>query len=430
MKQKFTFKEPIIDSTQYILGSVGNLPVNELVPSGNWKDYLPDPEVQQKRGIETYDCTGFNTLNAIETLIFRQYGIRVNYSDRWVGIIAGTSVEKGGNDPHVVAEAIRKYGLIPEEMLPFSDDLQSAEEYYSFKGMTKEQIEACYEEGRKWLREWRLGHDWVFRPSQPTEEKINNMKVALKSSPLCVSVYAWAQDQRGVYVSYGQPNHWTSVFAQEQFTNVFDSYDPFIKQVEQDYLYCKRFTILKIDEVKKELGRIAQVLKLLSELVSKLFPPKTTVNPPPEAPISPVVESKPDNTYNEVKEALKYDWSTQEKARHSVRVICDEEGLTVKDKNDLCATVGGESGWRPEAIGKINFDGTRDYGIVQVNEKYWIGKDKLFPSTDYVLNNPEVCVRWMCKQWKAGNKNWWYAYKNGSYKKYMNPVFDSSGKLK
>jgi hypothetical protein len=143
------------------------------------------------------------------------------------------------------------------------------------------------------------------------------------------------------------------------------------------------------------------------------------------------IEPKPQEVYNEVKETLmeKYDWSTQEKARHSTRVICDEEGLNVTEKNELCATVGGESAWKPNAIGKLNFDGTRDYGIIQLNEKYWIGEGKLFPSKEYVLQNPEECVRWMCKQWKAGNKNWWYAFKNGSYKKYMNPKFDINGKL-
>lgn len=181
--------------------------------------------------------------------------------------------------------------------------------------------------------------------------------------------------------------------------------------------YGTQTWILATEEINNKrdktiLEAIKDTLINVVALLKQLLIVKKVDNPlPPE----------PQQVYNEVKEELmkKYDWSTQEKARHSVRLICDEEGLSVKDKNDLCATVGGESGWRPEAIGKVNFDGTRDYGIVQINEKYWIGKDKLFPSTDYVLNNPEVCVRWMCKQWKAGNKNWWYAYKNGSYKKFL-----------
>ncbi len=114
-----------------------------------------------------------------------------------------------------------------------------------------------------------------------------------------------------------------------------------------------------------------------------------------------------------------YLWDTPLDARHSVRLICDEEGLTVEQKNTLCATVGGESGWKPGAIGKPNTDGTRDYGICQINTRYWIGPGKLFPTTDYVLTHPEQCIRWMCKQWKMGYRNWWIAYKNNSYKAYL-----------
>ena len=143
------------------------------------------------------------------------------------------------------------------------------------------------------------------------------------------------------------------------------------------------------------------------------------------------VSLNPIKVYNEVKESMKspYLWDTQMNARHSVRVVCDEEKLIVDDKNDLCATIGGESGWKSIRSKKKNFDGTYDWGIVQINEKYWIGEGKLYPNTEYVLNNPEICVRWMIKQWKSGNKDWWYAWKNKSYKKYLNPQFNDKGEL-
>ncbi len=115
----------------------------------------------------------------------------------------------------------------------------------------------------------------------------------------------------------------------------------------------------------------------------------------------------------------KYDWSAPNYSRHSVRLICDEEGLTLEEKNTLCATVGGESEWQPTAVGPPNHDGTRDYGIAQINTHYWIGPGKQFPTTDYVLTHPEECIRWMCKQWKMGYRDWWVAYKNGSYKNYL-----------
>lgn len=112
-------------------------------------------------------------------------------------------------------------------------------------------------------------------------------------------------------------------------------------------------------------------------------------------------------------------WTFPSNCRHNVRVICDQKGLTVEEKNTLCATVGGESGWKPTAIGAPNSNGTRDWGICQINDALWIGPGKLFPSTGYVLQNPEACIRWMCDQWKVGHRTWWIAYKNGSYKHYL-----------
>lgn len=136
----------------------------------------------------------------------------------------------------------------------------------------------------------------------------------------------------------------------------------------------------------------------------------------------------------------KYLWDTVGNARHSVRVICDEEGLTVDQKNDLCATVGAESGWQsyylsgPKKGQPVKLDNVKggvvwstDWGIAQVNDWFNIKQGfspaeaalRHFPTHQYVLDNPEACIRWMCTQWKAGNADWWIAHKNGSYKKFL-----------
>lgn len=167
-----------------------------------------------------------------------------------------------------------------------------------------------------------------------------------------------------------------------------------------------------LEKIKDLCVNVVLLLKQLiaqKQTIQSTTPP---VNSPYNAPQSLKIDEKQVNTGSLL-------WNNKENSRHSVRVICDEEGLAVQDKNDLCATIGAESEWNPKAVGKKNFDGTRDYGIVQVNTRYWIGEGKLFPSTDYVLNHPAECVRWMCKEWKKGNKNWWYGWSNGSYKKYL-----------
>lgn len=154
---------------------------------------------------------------------------------------------------------------------------------------------------------------------------------------------------------------------------------------------------------------------------------------PPESSNTQTPPYVPTTTQSSPVEPPKLLWDTVANAKHSVRVICDEEGLSWKDKNDLCATVGAESGWmsyyltgpkKGQPVKLENKDKTgkvwsTDWGIIQLNDYYHIGEGKSFPSPQYVLDNPEACIRWMCKQWKVGNANWWIAFKSGAYKSYL-----------
>ena len=262
-RNKFGFKIPVITPDNYVLGASA-VPRVVLREDGNWNDFLPEAELQNKRSLETYDCTGFATLNAIETLQLYLFNEKVNYSDRWVGIIAGTT--EGGNDPHIVAEAIRKFGLIPEEMLPFSDDLATIDEYYSFKGADKE---ACYRAGKEWLERNDFKHEWVFLPEQSVEEKIKALKYTLKLSPLGISVLAWNRNSKGIYAGNGVPNHWTLEYAfPDNLQRIFDSYDPFKKLVEQSILFAKRYWIAKKPPVILKPKTSSCFLKVFSNLLS------------------------------------------------------------------------------------------------------------------------------------------------------------------
>lgn len=114
-------------------------------------------------------------------------------------------------------------------------------------------------------------------------------------------------------------------------------------------------------------------------------------------------------------------WTDAVSNRHNVRVICDQEGLSVQQKNDLSATLHCESNYNPACIHPNIVEGrvtSTDYGICQVNDYYHIGPGKDFPSAQYVLDNPEACVRWMCRQWKAGNGRLWVCYSKSMYKEY------------
>ena len=110
-----------------------------------------------------------------------------------------------------------------------------------------------------------------------------------------------------------------------------------------------------------------------------------------------------------------YDWSSPEKVRHSCRVIMDEHGLNWGQKDLLSAVIQAESGFDTKAINKFS----KDYGVCQINEFYWIGPGKYFASIDEVLNFPEKSVRFMVEQYRAGHIGYWTAFVNGSYKRFL-----------
>lgn len=102
-------------------------------------------------------------------------------------------------------------------------------------------------------------------------------------------------------------------------------------------------------------------------------------------------------------------WTGQENCRHNVRVLCDLEGLTVKQKDDLSSTVHCESDYNPSCVHPNIVDGktaSTDYGIAQINDYFHIGTGKDFETIADAMD-PEKAIRWMAKQWLAGNGRLW-----------------------
>jgi len=116
-------------------------------------------------------------------------------------------------------------------------------------------------------------------------------------------------------------------------------------------------------------------------------------------------------------------WDTPEHCRYNVRVICDQEGLTVEEKNIICACIYQESGFNNNAVCRNrNKDGSissSDWGIVQVNDYWHVGKGKTFPSAEYIVEHPEEAVRWMIECYKHKQLGLWVSYSSGAYKKWL-----------
>jgi len=223
------FIAPVIAPEEYIFGGL-RAPKIIINPGGQWDDFVPTIE-HQKKNTETYNCTAFGTLNAIETLLNRQYGVQKNYSDRALGIMAGT--KPPGNSPQTVAEVARKQGLLEEVYLPFDNDVTTPEAYFSPNPLPTH----LEKKAKQWLAVYELYHEWVFTPFFKPEEKPSILMESLAYSPVGVSVDAWHQGSDGKYIKKGQDNHWTVIigYKEGEYWKCYDSYDDAVKHLAWDY---------------------------------------------------------------------------------------------------------------------------------------------------------------------------------------------------
>lgn len=257
MKKNYGFQSPIISPDDYVLGSgkLGNRK-KILNPDRDWMPYLPLGEYQS-RIIETFSCTQFATLNAIETLERRLWQINSNHAERPVAI--GSENGPSGNDPHKVAEWIRKNGLNDEKELPFDDSIMSLEQYMSPNPLTKELMENA----KKWLKTRSFLHEYVFTGGS-IQSKQEKLLEALLYSPVGVSVDAW-QKNGNVYTKTpgSQDNHWTLLVSGEKGKpwHVFDSYydDDFIKELDWNYDFgIAKFYV--INEVQIQVNWLCRII--------------------------------------------------------------------------------------------------------------------------------------------------------------------------
>lgn len=277
--KNYGYKVPEVKPTDYIFGS-GQVSIEApLRPDGNWSDAIPQGEQQIGRFFDTDNCTAFGSTGQIETLAQAKFQDGTEYSERALGIAAGTDPSNGGNDPNKVYETIRTQGLCLNALLPFDPSINSVSEYYQPKPLPQNIIDAMAQFPKK----YSFKHDWVGTPGQPVSQ--DQMKQALQFSPIAVSVYAWAFDtEKQLYVRNGADCHWVFIYGYEdgKYWKVWDSYDVagnYEKDLEWDFgfTYVKRIHLeavpldpAQISLYQELLGLMAQVLQLLSQLAQKV----------------------------------------------------------------------------------------------------------------------------------------------------------------
>ena len=263
VKQNFIYPE--INEIELHLGGAGQGDI--IRPNGDWRDYVPRGEEQRRHGVESSACFVEAQQHTIATLQEEKYGIKdSNFSARYTLIHSDAS--PNGGSPLKAAVAIKEYGLIPDSMLPFSDDIKSWEEFNSFKGGNEN---LCDVAGSLWRKRWKTYPDVVVTKNMTIETKYARMREALKSSPVAVSVFGWLQDNQGEYIKPKDENdnHLVELLYidEQNCPYILDTYYPYLKRLGKfyDFDFGMKWTIEQLS-VTGKLGFWEQILNLIKGL--------------------------------------------------------------------------------------------------------------------------------------------------------------------
>lgn len=169
-------------------------------------------------------------------------------------------------------------------------------------------------------------------------------------------------------------------------------------------------------------------------LLGRIFKWDTEIPPAPvqelQEPVFPVQQPLPPSNPIPMPETTPSvdtltPWISPQSNYHNTRVLCDLAGLSVDEKNLICACVFQESRFNIDAINH-NKDShgnilSTDYSLIQVNDFYHIGAGKDFPSVSYVLANPDKQVEWMIHMYKIGLLKQWVSFSSRAYKQWLLP---------
>lgn len=279
------FKYPEITPEHYRFGS-GELQGTPLRPDGDWRDYLPPEEDQNVHGIESSACYIEGQQHTIATLEEEHLKeIDNNYSARFNALLSNGSED--GGDPLKGAESIRTDGLIPDAMMPFGDNIDSWDDFHSWKDIDESAARLA---GKQYIAQKKLGYDIIFEKYDALATKYAKLRRALPYSPCPISVTAW-YEQDGIYYKPegAQDNHLVEAVYIDDQNRIYirDTYSPYLKILAPYYnpdfgmrwsVEKKVLTPSQAETVKKNLliALYEQLLLLYKQLVEYL-----KKNPPP-----------------------------------------------------------------------------------------------------------------------------------------------------
>lgn len=245
--------------TDYITGA-SPLDIPEVNLKADWRDYLPVGEKQYKYAtFDTFSCTTFSFLNAIETWInwhkandhftigqleiMNSLGFfadgKFNCSDRFTAITSGTM--PNGNYFQNVGDAVRKVGLLPEALLPFGGNNQI--EYLNKALITSD----MYAKALKILEILDISYEWT---------DVATSDNALKQCPIWCAI----PEQASHAVEKVAPGFY------------FDSYEPYVKPIPVQKYAAKVVVKVKTPVKTWKHFKLAEKTGTLGHTIADLKP--------------------------------------------------------------------------------------------------------------------------------------------------------------
>ena len=267
---------PLPSETEYVLGAISGIVHNDINTTRDWRQFEPTGEKQRYTKFDTFGCVSFSCSSDCEfqfnlyfkSKLLRQEDIEwlrnngyfdekgnINFSDRWLVVLSNTKPGVG-NYISAVWDAARKFGLVPQGLIPFREDMTQAE-YYK-----KDFLQVAYDLGLEFLKRFFIQYERV---------NINEKDLikALGHAPLHVGVATCFDWEGQTVINYcnRQANHATLITCiDDLYRWVFDSYETYRKRLEKgypvDFAYKGVITpVISVGGQKKELYRFDKNLK-------------------------------------------------------------------------------------------------------------------------------------------------------------------------
>jgi hypothetical protein len=214
----------------------GNSPIQHdiLVPDKNWKIFPVAHETQWTGVYDTQFCVTYSALKTIakfltylesvgalsqeDLLFFSQYkkdGM-YDFSERFPATLGETTIH--GAYQYKIANAIKNFGLIPQDMFPLADNFQD--------NINPEFItEEMYAKGREFLERVSVNYEWI--------DSFDNL---IYSPIQAIVKFANYENPEDILSPEGSLNHAvTGVYGVVEYNEIEDTYWQEFKRYHPDY---------------------------------------------------------------------------------------------------------------------------------------------------------------------------------------------------